>query len=204
MFEGEGWGNGWDYDENRSVNASTAYSEGKMPLTRWTKGWILSYVSDLFGEERTKAVAKFPTAVLKNVFLEYKEWHHCSVAYNNVDFYGIKDKYLVEDKDAAYQLLLSDLETEQKKRKAELAEKPKAKRIPLTECPIHRGTWEESFGRYRTDVYHFESYGYVQGKNFHCLNKDGELTGKVKRISGRKFWLHEEVTMETVKNSNVR
>lgn len=210
--EGEGLGNGWDDDANMSVNASTAYSEGKMPISKWTKSKLLSAISDTFGEEYVdaKGLSKFTTAMLKDVLLEYKEWHHSSASYNCVNFYGIKDKYLGKDRNAAYMLFLDDLGAELMNRKEELAEKPKAAKpakpvqVPLEQCPIHRGTWEESFGRYRTDVYRFESYGYVQGKNFHCLNKDGELTGKVKRISGRKFWLHEEATMETVKNSNIR
>jgi hypothetical protein len=204
-------GHGWNKEVHMSVNACTAYENGRMPISKWTKGQLLQTFSKFFGEEKTESVTKFPAEVLRAVLLETKEWHHTSGMRNRVDFYGFARRHTKKHKDeeAAFARLMSELNEAQRKHKAELAtrEKPvKVSEIPLEQCEIYRGEWTEKARDFvhRGEINRFQCYGYVRGNNFFCLNKKGELTGQVKRITGRYFCLHEQATMEEVKQSKLQ
>lgn len=67
-------------DYSMSVNAATAYSEGKKPLSQFTTadmpdGWTLAAA-----KRAAKCEAWIPC-----------EWHHTSCKYNKTDFYDVAD-----------------------------------------------------------------------------------------------------------------
>lgn len=70
-----------------SKNAVLAYSEGKKPMSKWTKSEILTSLS--VTDEEKKKLKKYCLATLRQYFLRYSEWHHTSNHFNCTDFYEI-------------------------------------------------------------------------------------------------------------------
>ena len=67
-----------------SNNAVDAYSEGKMPLSKWRKKDILARLKRQHASEDFMKVAeKTSLPVLKKILLEYTEYHHTSLRYNS-------------------------------------------------------------------------------------------------------------------------
>lgn len=74
-----------------SNNAVAAYSDGEMPLSKWTKGAILKaiYENCEIAEEKADLLRKMTAKELKDKFLKYSSWHHTSKFYNCTNFYNL-------------------------------------------------------------------------------------------------------------------
>ncbi len=80
-------GNGY-VGKRMSVNAQTAYSEEKMPLSKWNKSEIISTIRSITDVDNTE-IEKLTLNELRKNFLKYSEWHHTGAFYNKTDFYEI-------------------------------------------------------------------------------------------------------------------
>ncbi len=79
---------GYDYGKHMSNNAVSAYDDGKMPLSKWTKNAILDQIDDL-DDSKLELAQLLTLKELKNELLQWTEWHHTGIFYDNTDFYGI-------------------------------------------------------------------------------------------------------------------
>lgn len=77
-----------------SVRAEEAYDNGEMPLSKWTKGTILSAI-ERETEVSPDRFKRLSVKTLKENFLYRSSWHHTSRMYNRTDFYSL-DVTLVE------------------------------------------------------------------------------------------------------------
>ena len=73
------------YEYSMSNNAVGAYKAGEKPLSKWSKADIL----DALSTEQREAAKGMSLAALRELFLEYRGWHHTSSHYNRTEFYGI-------------------------------------------------------------------------------------------------------------------
>ncbi len=73
-----------------SRRAAYAYSEGLKPLSTWKKNEIVQKVLEQYAAEPfANVVRRCSLPVLKEVFLEYREYHHTGARYNVTKFYGV-------------------------------------------------------------------------------------------------------------------
>ena len=79
--------------KSMSVNARSAYSNGEMPLSKWTKSAILEVIADEV-EEKLELVKKLTAAELRRYFLRRTAWHHTGAFYSETVFYEIDFDYL--------------------------------------------------------------------------------------------------------------
>lgn len=89
------------YNYSMSNNAVAAYSEGKKPLSKWTKAAILEQCAELLADdernaEKMQLLKSCTLAQLKNNLLRYAEWHHTSKHYNATSFYTVYEDKLDE------------------------------------------------------------------------------------------------------------
>lgn len=81
-----------------SNRAVSAYNDGEMPLSKWTKALILASVEELLtsgADEIMSKLRQLSKRTLASHFLVYASWHHTSSYYNKTEFYRIDD-YAVE------------------------------------------------------------------------------------------------------------
>lgn len=75
-----------------SVRAKEAYSNGEMPLSKWTKTAIIDEI-----EEENQSLADYikvkelTLKELRSEFLEYSSWHHVGPCAKVTDFYAMAD-----------------------------------------------------------------------------------------------------------------
>lgn len=100
-----------------SNNAVEAYREGEKPLPKWTKVDILDELS----EEQRLAAVRISLSTLRELFLEYRGWHHTSSRYNRTDFYAIREDL----DDVSVELIKEALERDLRERAAKRALTPK-------------------------------------------------------------------------------
>lgn len=86
-------GKGWDYKNNRSNNATIAYST-MAPLSKWNKAMFVKqfecyFDTDAENDEMSKIIKSTSVSKLKNL-IEYREWHHVGIFKRVTDFYGLK------------------------------------------------------------------------------------------------------------------
>ena len=104
-IEEERKGRGWDFENNRSVNATNAYLEDERPLSFWTKGAILKLLV-----ERgccTDVIAKLkgmPLWLMKDLFLSESTKHHIGKRFKPVMFFWLDKR--PENLDEFYNLIL--------------------------------------------------------------------------------------------------
>ena len=83
-----------------SERAMESYSNGHMPLSKWTKRNILNaireYLDDNSCDCNKRYFSNFTKDELFNEFIEYKSWHHTGKFYSETDFYGL-NKNKMED-----------------------------------------------------------------------------------------------------------
>jgi hypothetical protein len=76
-----------------SNNAVSAYEDGERPISKWTKGDIISFIESavkndgLALECDLDVLKKASAKVLKDVCLSRSSWHHTSSRYNRTNFY---------------------------------------------------------------------------------------------------------------------
>lgn len=128
-YDEEHKGNGY-CGISMSNNAVDAYSEGKMPLSKWRKKDILARLKrQHVSEDFLKVTEKTSLPVLKNNLLEYTEYHHTSLRYNITNFYGVI--HIKTQKQE--RMLMQQMEKAQKDYSKMIAEKkaaPKALKSP--------------------------------------------------------------------------
>jgi len=102
-----------------SVRAAEAYSDGKKPLSKWSKADILEAArGEGASDELIERLAKRSLSDLRASALFSSEWHHTSKFLNETDFYEIKD--------------LEDLE-----------EIPSEKKVLVNVAKVEKGLFEE-------------------------------------------------------------
>lgn len=72
-----------------SNNAVTAYANGEMPKSKWTKTAILSELRDQTTPDRLALLKGKTVAELRELALKRSSWHHTSSHYNRTDFYVV-------------------------------------------------------------------------------------------------------------------
>jgi hypothetical protein len=81
---------GYNWYRGMSNNAVSAYAEGKMPISKWSKKLILEKVAEFY--PNVLDIAKSSSLqLLRSTFLYKSEWHHTSKYYNVTDFYGFDE-----------------------------------------------------------------------------------------------------------------
>ena len=94
-----------------SENAVIAYSNGEMPLSKWSKEEILSSLPSEIAEK----CDKIRLDALRDYFLKNSSWHHTSKCFNKTDFYTIDDD-VVEDFDFESLEYINNLRKEDSKK----------------------------------------------------------------------------------------
>lgn len=82
-----GRGNGY-IGHSMSVNASRAYDDGEMPLSKWTKNNLVNALQDL---EINVDISKLTLDELRDTFLKESSWHHTGAFYSAISFYSVNE-----------------------------------------------------------------------------------------------------------------
>ena len=85
--------------KSMSVNAAIAYSEGKKPLSKWTKSAIfdeMDFYCDEISAEKMELLKKLTVKELHENFLSYKAYHHTGKFYNTTNFYELNIEKIEE------------------------------------------------------------------------------------------------------------
>lgn len=98
-----------------SVNAANAYSDNIKPKSRFSKNDFIEAVED---ETKKKIIRSAPVALLRSELLNYSEWHHTSIFYNQTDFYKIRDDLEEMSTDELMQILEPKPKQEKQDRRA--------------------------------------------------------------------------------------
>lgn len=112
-----------------SINAVSAYNDGEMPLSKWTKSEIISTIEDavVVGSVRLKCsidkLKSVPVKLLKDICLYNSSWHHTSKHYNVTDFYAIDFFKIEELTDEEIDRIVSDYKKDQLVKEVEKEEK---------------------------------------------------------------------------------
>lgn len=72
-----------------SVRARAAYESGEMPMSKWTRGAIISAIKDYcddFDLAYDSKIESMTRAQLADRYLEYKSWHHTGRFARGTDF----------------------------------------------------------------------------------------------------------------------
>lgn len=112
---------------------ATAYEDGEMPLSKWTKKMIISEVveHEHFTEEELK---KYHKNVLAEYFLFESSWHHTSKFCNATDFYSI-------DEDIAKEGSIKELKEIKKRYTPERKPKKEIKKLEARKAHITYLEW---------------------------------------------------------------
>lgn len=73
------YGQGGYVGTSMSVRAQEAYESGEMPMSKWTRGAIISAIKDYctdFDLAYNPEIETMNRAKLAEAYLEYKSWHH--------------------------------------------------------------------------------------------------------------------------------
>lgn len=98
---------GW----SMSNNAVSAYENGEMPISKWSKKEIIKRIEEaVYYEEielqcSLEELKKLPLYFFKTYCLMYTSWHHTSKFYNETSFYSLDFDYIEQ---------LTDEDVEQK------------------------------------------------------------------------------------------
>lgn len=83
-----------------SVRARQAYESGEMPMSKWTRGAIISSVKDYCADFDLAYNPKIETmcrAKLAETYLEYKSWHHTGRFARETEFFGLNEDAVCAD-----------------------------------------------------------------------------------------------------------
>lgn len=78
-----------------SNRAATAYNDGEMPISKWTKKVLLeelaevAYDNDIAFEDI--GLNRLTLKELQTAFLENSSWHHTGALYSTTNFYSIAE-----------------------------------------------------------------------------------------------------------------
>ena len=122
-----------------SNNAVRAYSEGKQPLSKWTKSAILEAVEEYDDDNDTRKADLVRTLTLKEMrdnLLRWTEWHHTGALYNVTDFYELNEKELERlDKDEIDSIKRTSSKIKEKKALEKELDEAESESRKLNEIP---------------------------------------------------------------------
>lgn len=94
------YGQGGYVGVSMSVRAQAAYESGEMPMSKWTRGAIISAIKDYCADFDLAYDPKIETmsrAKLAETYLEYKSWHHTGRFARKTEFFGLNEDAVCED-----------------------------------------------------------------------------------------------------------
>lgn len=143
----------------KSNNAVQAESEGKYPLSKWSKKLVLIEMKkQCLDDDFIKAVKKCTMNFIKEKLLKSYEYHHTSLYYNVTDYYELEfDKYDTADE------LLNDFNTFKSEQKNQKSQKSQTEKQEQYKCRflIWSGT------RRHPKVTEHEEIGIIHGNWFY-------------------------------------
>lgn len=83
-----------------SVRAKVAYESGEMPMSKWTRGAIISAIKDYcadFDLAYNSDIESMSRAELAEAYLEYKSWHHTGRFARETEFFGLNEDAVCAD-----------------------------------------------------------------------------------------------------------
>lgn len=83
-----------------SVRAREAYDSGEMPMSKWTRGTIISAIKgycDDFDLAYDPGIESMTKAQLADAYLEYKSWHHTGRFARETEFFGLNEDAVCAD-----------------------------------------------------------------------------------------------------------
>lgn len=83
-----------------SVRAKAAYESGEMPMSKWTRGAIISAIKDYcadFDLAYNPDIESMSRAELAEAYLEYKSWHHTGRFARETEFFGLNEDAVCAD-----------------------------------------------------------------------------------------------------------
>ena len=83
-----------------SVRARAAYESGEMPMSKWTRGAIISAIKDYcnaFDLAYNSDIESMTRAQLADTYLEYKSWHHTGRFARETEFFGLDEDAVCAD-----------------------------------------------------------------------------------------------------------
>ena len=178
-------GNGYS-GISMSNNAVEAYEEGRMPLSKWTKGMLIERIE----ENRSlikcdyNLLIKQPLELLKDLVLSSDgEYHHMGIRYNEVYFYHFDTDRLSNLTDKCIQMKRKEYDTAKARKKT-------IKQQNSENNDQYDGRWEASYIKRSADGKHKREFvltGEIKGGWF-FIDSGSELQGKKKlSISGKDF-----------------
>lgn len=94
------YGQGGYVGASMSVRAQAAYESGEMPMSKWTRGAIISAIKDYCADFDLAYDPKIETmsrAKLAETYLEYKSWHHTGRYARETEFFGLNEDAVCAD-----------------------------------------------------------------------------------------------------------
>lgn len=94
------YGQGGYVGASMSVRAQEAYESGEMPISKWTRGAIISAIKDYCADFDLAYDPKIETmsrAKLAEAYLEYKSWHHTGRFARETEFFGLNEDAVCAD-----------------------------------------------------------------------------------------------------------
>lgn len=83
-----------------SVRARQAYESGEMPMSKWTRGAIISAIKDYcadFDLAYNPEIESKSRTQLVGDYLEYKSWHHTGRFARETEFFGLNEDAVCAD-----------------------------------------------------------------------------------------------------------
>lgn len=94
------YGQGGYVGASMSVRAKAAYESGEMPMSKWTRGAIISAIKDYcadFDLAYNPEIESMSRAKLAETYLEYKSWHHTGRFARETEFFGLNEDAVCAD-----------------------------------------------------------------------------------------------------------
>lgn len=94
------YGQGGYVGASMSVRAKAAYELGEMPMSKWTRGAIISAIKDYcadFDLAYNPDIESMSRAELAEAYLEYKSWHHTGRFARETEFFGLNEDAVCAD-----------------------------------------------------------------------------------------------------------
>lgn len=83
-----------------SVRARQAYESGEKPMSKWTRGAIISAIKDYcadFDLAYNPEIESMSKTKLAEAYLEYKSWHHTGRFARETEFFGLNEDAVCAD-----------------------------------------------------------------------------------------------------------
>lgn len=161
------YGQGGYVGVSMSVRAKAAYESGEMPMSKWTRGAIISAIKDYcadFDLAYNPDIETMSRAKLAETYLEYKSWHHTGRFARETEFFGLNEdavcadfpemtpEQIAERDDEAAASRALDAEQEQFKRAREAAFSKRFGSIPAACSPTRHSIRRNAHAFWRSAV----------------------------------------------------